>query len=494
MKLEFSGAARNVTGSKHLLHVNGKKILLDCGLFQGHRREAIEANLNFPFDAREIDALVLSHAHIDHSGAIPILVKKGFRGPIYCTHATRDLCSIMLRDSAYIQEKDADWVRKKLKDPEAEPLYTMEDAEKSLSLFRSVRYHQIFSPAPGVKVRFLDAGHILGSAMEEWEIEDKDIGKTIRLGFTGDLGRKSLPILRDPEQLENLDLLITESTYGNRLHDEIADVEEKFSKEVGEALARQGKIIIPAFAVGRTQEILYLVRELQKEKKLPSFPVFIDSPLATSATEIFALHPECYDKELQKLIHAKQDPFCPDCNGVRFTQDVEESKALNNFPGPAMIISASGMCEAGRIRHHLKNNIEDQKNLILIVGFMAENTLGRKIVEGENPVNIFGDPYQLNAEVKIYNAFSAHADLNGLLRFARSCGKPKSVFLVHGEDQSMKDFRQSLSKEKNLSQSDIEIPTPGDIFELQIDKTWKKLNYTNDISRNLLGGDWPELK
>ena len=267
MKLEFSGAARYVTGSKHLFHINGKKILLDCGLFQGRRKQSMRANLKFPFNASEIDAVVLSHAHIDHSGALPILVKEGFTGPIYCTHATHDLCSIMLRDSAYIQEKDAEWLRRKRKVRDAEPLYTLADAEKTLSLFRSIDYGQKISVCKGVEVTFEDAGHILGSAVELWEIFDQDTEQHIRLGFTGDLGRKDLPILKDPTQLENLDILITESTYGDRLHDEIKDVEEHFAKEVNEAVERNGKIIIPAFAVERTQEILYVILEMQHAKK-----------------------------------------------------------------------------------------------------------------------------------------------------------------------------------------------------------------------------------
>ncbi|MCF7830783.1 MBL fold metallo-hydrolase [Candidatus Gracilibacteria bacterium] len=492
MKLEFSGAARNVTGSKHLLHVNGKKILLECGMFQGHRTEALEANMTFPFAVTEIDAVVLSHAHIDHSGSLPLLVKKGYRGPIYCTHATRDLCSIMLKDSAYIQEKDAEWIKKKLKDPKAEPLYTIADAERALTLFRSVGYKQEFSPAPGCKVTFHDAGHILGSALEEWEIEDQDIGKTVRFGFTGDLGRKSLPILKDCEQLKNLDILITESTYGNRLHDEISDVADKLAKEVNEAYKRGGKIIIPSFAVGRSQELLYLLRELEHDKKIKPLPIFLDSPLASAATEIFRLHPECYDDELKEMMDRGEDPFAPE-GGVQFTEDVEQSKALNNFPGSAVIISASGMCEAGRIRHHLINTISDPKNLILVVGFMAENTLGRKIVEKENPINIFGDPYELKAEVQIYNAFSAHADQRRLLRFAGSCGDPKAVFCVHGEDEAMVEFRKKLKTRKHLAKADIFIPAPGDIFEITKTKKWKKLDEVNETSRSILGGEWPEL-
>ncbi len=389
MQIEFAGAAQNVTGSKHLLHVNGKTILLDCGLFQGHFKESDEANRHLPFVASKIDALVLSHAHIDHCGAIPLLVKNGFTGPIYCTHATRDLCSIMLMDSASIQEKDAEWMDKKGKAKGAQPLYTTADTEKAMTLFRSVSYEQPFVVAPGVKVTFFDAGHILGSAMELWEIQDQETHQFIRLGFTGDLGRKGLPILKDPAQLENLDILLTESTYGNRLHDEIRDAEGALGEAIKGAIARKGRIYIPAFAMGRTQEILYILKDLTKRKIIPPLPIFVDSPLASSATEIFRIHPECFDDSVNQMLEQGADPFC-DEQSVQFTKTVEESKALNDYPGPAIIISASGMCEFGRIRHHLANNISDPNNLILIVGYMAENTLGRKLVEHENPVNIFG--------------------------------------------------------------------------------------------------------
>ncbi len=484
MKIEFSGAARGVTGSKHLLHINGKKILLDCGLFQGKRKQSILANKNFPFDATQIDAVVLSHAHIDHSGALPILVKNGFRGTIFCTHATRDLCSIMLRDSAYIQERDAEWVRKKLKDPNAEPLYTIDDAEKTLSFFRSLPYHQKFSPAPNVFVKFLDAGHILGSSLEEWEIFDDKTKQNIRLGFTGDLGRKDLPILEDSEQLENLDFLLTESTYGNKFHDEIADVELHFAQKINETFERGGKILIPAFAVGRTQEILYLLRKLVTEKKIKPIPIFVDSPLATNATKIFSLHPECFDDEMQALLEKGEDPFY-EGNGVQFTRDVEESKALNEFPGPAIIISASGMCEAGRIRHHLVNQISDPKNMLLVIGWMANNTLGRKLVEGENPVNIFGVAHEVNAEVVIYNAFSGHADQKGLLNFASKVGEPNSVFCVHGENSQILIFQEKLKELPNLKTADVYAPKPGDIYDLIPGKKFKKSHEVNEISKQL---------
>lgn len=487
MKLEFSGAARNVTGSKHLMHINGKKILLDCGLFQGRRKQTIYANMNFPFDASSIDAVVLSHAHIDHCGTLPYLVKKGFSGPIYCTPATQSLCEIMLMDSGYIQEKDAEYVKKKLKDPDAEPLYTIEDARAVMPLFKSIPYGVPFAPAPGTTVRFHDAGHILGSAMEEWDIEDRDTGQTIRFGFTGDLGRKDLPILKDPAQLENLDVLITESTYGNRLHDEIIDVEDQLVEVVKRTADRGGKIFVPAFAVERTQEVLYVLRMLMDEGKMPAIPIYVDSPLATSATQIFRKHKECFDSELREMLEDGQDPFCPDCGDIFFTRSVEESKALNETPGPFIVISANGMCEAGRIRHHLKNSIGDVRHTVMVVGYMAENTLGRKLVDGVSPVKIFGDPYPVRCETKIFNAFSGHADQKGLLHFAANVGNPKDIFLVHGEEKSMLTFRDRLEELDNLEDAEVHIPSPGHIFELQPGKKWKKLHEVNHVSEMMFG-------
>ena len=474
MKIEFFGATRGVTGSKHLLHINGKKILLECGLFQGCRKESIERNMEFPFDPAEIDMMVLSHAHIDHSGAIPALVKNGFEGPIYCTHATRDLCSIMLKDSAYIQEKDNEWIRKKLKDPDAEPIYTIEDAEKAITQFRSVSYGQKVPITSGVSMRFLDAGHILGSAVEEWDILDDETGQRIRLGFTGDLGRHDLPILHDPTQLENLDVLITESTYGNRLHDEIESVEEHLAKKINETVQRGGKILIPAFAVERTQEILFVLRDLIMAGKIPALPTFIDSPLAMRATEIFRLHPECFDKELNAMMKHDKDPFSEEHN-VQFTRSVDESKALNHFPGSAIIISASGMCEAGRIRHHLINQISDPRNMLMVVGFMAENTLGRKLVDGASSVNIFGDPYEVKADVVIYNAFSGHADQNDLLHYVRHCGKPKSIFCVHGEEKQIEVYREEILKLPNCTDTKVFIPHFKEGFVLGEGKRFVKV-------------------
>jgi len=488
MKIEFAGAAQGVTGSKHLFHVNGKKILLDCGLFQGRRKQALKWNMTLPFNAEDIDILVLSHAHIDHSGAIPLLVKNGFKGEIYCTHATRDLCTVMLRDSAHIQERDAEWVAKKLHEPEIKPLYTIEDAEKALSLFRSVNYHQKIRLAHGVYVTFHDAGHILGSAVEEWEIHDEDTHQDIRLGFTGDLGRKQLPILKDREQLKNLDFLLSESTYGDRLHDEIHQVEEQLAKKINETIDRRGKILIPAFAVERTQEILYVLRSLSHHGKIPKIPIFIDSPLAVSATDIFRLHPECFDEKLSKLLDEGKDPFSEE-NGVQFIRSVDESKALNDFPGSCFIVSASGMCEFGRIKHHLANNISDPKNTVLIVGWMAQNTLGRHLIEGENPIHIFKKEYEVRADIDVYNAFSGHADQKGLLEFAAGAGDLRNIFLVHGEKKQQNVFKEKLKELNNTKNAEIFIPAPGDFYELTSDKKFVKSHEVNEISKALFADE-----
>ncbi len=408
MQLEFVGAAQTVTGSKHILRANGKTFLLDCGMFQGRRRESDEANRFLPLKTNEIDAMILSHAHIDHAGLIPLLVKNGYSGPIYCTHATRDLCSIMLQDSARIQTHDAEHLSRKL-GKTIEPLYSEEDARAAIMQFRSVSYEQKIPLHTGVFMTFHDAGHILGSALEEWEIDDEETGEHIRFGFTGDLGRKHLPILREPVQLKDLDILITESTYGNRFHDEISQIEEKLTKVINDTVDRGGKIFIPAFAVERTQEILYVLRLLMHQGKIMKLPIYIDSPLATGATDIFKIHPECFDQE---VLEAKDEGLFPflEGEGVRFVRSVEESKGLDRINYPAIIIAASGMVEYGRIVHHVANNIEDSRNLLLAIGFMAENTLGRKLLEGATEVTIFDEVKKVKMQIAVFNAFSGHAD------------------------------------------------------------------------------------
>ncbi|MBN1399250.1 MAG: MBL fold metallo-hydrolase [Anaerolineae bacterium] len=428
-----------------LMTVNGSRILVECGLFQGHRQEAFERNRNLPFDASAIDAMVLSHAHIDHSGNIPNLVRSGFGGNIYTTSATRDLCSYMLRDSAHIMEADVGYVNKYRRRkglPPAKPIYTIEDATQSLTHFVSLDYERKIWIGPHVALTFYDAGHILGSAVCAFDIQEQ--GRSYRLLFTGDLGRPNLPILRDPQPVSDVDYLITESTYGTRLHETIEDAETKLKQVVNETAARGGKVIIPAFSVGRTQEIVYALHRLVDADQIPRLPVFVDSPLSVNATEVFRLHPEYYDEEARQFMLEDQDPF--GFGQLRYIRQVEESKALNDRKDPMVIISASGMCEAGRILHHLKNNIEDSRNTVLFVGFQAEHTLGRRILEGHEQVPIFGEPYTLRAQVERIDGYSAHADRNELLDYIQKLrpSRLKRAIVVHGDEESSLGFEQAL--------------------------------------------------
>ncbi|HLV36524.1 MAG TPA: MBL fold metallo-hydrolase [Spirillospora sp.] len=438
MRITFYGAARTVTGSQHLIEVNDHRILLDCGLYQGHRAEARERNQHLPFDARAVDVMVLSHAHIDHSGNIPNLVKSGFQGDIICTYATRDLCATMLLDSAYIQERDVEYVnkrrRKRGEDP-VEPIYTRKDALDSLRAFTAQSYNRPHHIAPGVTVTLLDAGHMLGSAIVVLDLEDRDSHSDVRLVFSGDLGRSGIPIIRDPETVESADVLILESTYGNRLHPPYPDANKELERIINETYQRGGKVIVPAFAVGRTQQLVYTLNRLARAGDIPTLPIYVDSPLAIDATAIYRLHPEVYDEEILDFMaqgDGRGDPF--DFGGLIYTRQVEESKKLNFLREPAIIISASGMAENGRILHHLKNNIEDPKNTVLIIGWQAENTLGRKLVEKEPVVKIFGEPYQNNARCEVINGFSGHADHDELIDWVGAMrDKPRRTFLVHGE-------------------------------------------------------------
>lgn len=464
MQIEFLGGAQSVTGTCHLITVNGRKILLDCGLYQGKRSESFSRNRDLPFDAGAVDAMVLSHAHIDHSGNIPNLVKSGFRGSIYCTHATRDLASIMLQDAGHIQEKDAEYVNKKQEKkglPPIEPIYTVKDALLALEQFVSLNYRRPIKLFEDITVTFYDAGHILGSAVSLLEIREN--GRDLRLVFSGDLGRPNMPILRDPDVLLDADVLLTESTYGGRYHDDYDTVHDKLARIVNETHRRRGKMIVPAFSVGRTQDLVYALNRLTMENKIPSQPIFVDSPLSVNATEIFREHPECYDEETREMVNNNRDPF--GFSRLQYIKDVEESKKLNTMSEPCIIISASGMCEAGRILHHLANNIENERNTILIVGFMAENTLGRRLVEKNPIVKIFGESLQLRAQVSKLNAFSAHADHDELLayisRFDRE--RMKNIFVLHGEPLQSQALAEGIG---SIGFSNIRIPRFGEKVEI----------------------------
>ncbi len=443
MQLTFHGAAQTVTGSMHLLEANGRRILLDCGLYQGRRAEAYERNSHFPFDPRSIDAVILSHAHIDHSGNLPTLVKQGFRGNILCTAATRDLAAIMLRDSADIQVSDARFaskIRAKHGEGPVSPLYTPEDAEQTITRLVGYAYGRSFQPTRGVTATFYDAGHILGSATTLLEITEK--GRTVRLAFTGDLGRRNLTILRDPEPIVYADYLITESTYGNQPHEPLAAAEARMARLINATWARKGHVIIPAFAVGRTQEVVYALHRHQLAGIIPSLPVYVDSPLAIDATEIFRLHPECFDQETVDFLCRYEDPF--GFRRLRYVRSVEESKRLNHMEEPFVVVAASGMCESGRVLHHLKHGIEDERNAVLLVSFQAENTLGRRLADGHRQVPIFGEQYQVRAHVETINGFSAHADRDDLLWWIGQIGGLKRAFVVHGIPQAAESLAAAL--------------------------------------------------
>ena len=466
MKIQFIGGARTVTGSQHLLTINGKKILLECGLFQGRRKDTYEKNKSFKFDPNEIDALILSHAHIDHSGNIPNLVKNGFDGPIYATSATVDLCDIMLRDSAHLQERDVEWLNKKRKNKnqaQEEALYSLEDVERALKNFAVVNYNTITEIFPGTNATFNDAGHILGSASILLEIEE-DHGKKFRFGFSGDIGRHETPIIRDPDYLRDLDVLIMESTYGNRIHTHSDEVEEEVAKVVREVFDRKGKIIIPAFAVGRTQMLVYVLHKLFDQNRIPEIPIYVDSPLAVNATKVFKEHHECFDRETNRIfLESGDDPF--GFGRLKYISTVDQSKELNELKDPMIIISASGMAEGGRILHHLANNIGNPKNLVLFVGYAAEHTLARKIMDGMERVNILGDEYSVKCQIKTMDYFSGHADQNELLDYLQLNPQKrlKNIFLVHGEEDQALPLREKILQ-KGYKKADF--PISGEKFVL----------------------------
>jgi metallo-beta-lactamase family protein len=455
VKITFLGAAQTVTGSCFLVETESVSFLVDCGLHQGSAQEEELNRLPFPFNTDDIDFVLLTHAHIDHSGRIPKLYATGYRGPVYATQATTDLCRIMLPDSGHIHEKEQEWRnRKALRagKPQEDPLYTMEDAVKSCNLFQSYKYDVSFNPVPDVRVKFRDAGHILGSAVIEiWIRED---GQTSKLVFTGDLGNNDMPILRDPTIIDGADYLVIESTYGDRLHRKASDEVERFVTAITETIDRGGNVIIPSFAVGRTQEVIYqLFKEEQKyrdrREKFLRTPVYIDSPLATSATEVFRKNTDCYDEETKAYIADGKNPL--DFSDLHFTQSVEDSKWLNEDESSKIIISASGMCDAGRIKHHLKHNLWRRESTILFVGYQAQGTLGRRIVDGASQVRIFGEDITVRAQVEMIEGFSGHADRDGLVNWiAAMKQKPAKILLVHGEPESIQSFSETLSRRFGL--------------------------------------------
>ena len=446
-KIRFLGAAQQVTGSMHLVETGAGRLLVDCGMYQGRREEARQRNLHLPQEALGADAVILTHAHIDHSGSLPTLVKAGFGGRIFGTPATRDLCAYMLRDSARIQVQDAEYLNRRFGDEPGwrpiAPIYDENDAIAALGQFVGVPYGQPFSPLPGLSATLVEAGHILGSAQVHLDVPDG--GQTRRLVFSGDLGRKDLPILRDPAPIDRADYLVMESTYGDRVHAPVADMEDQLAAVVHDTVAKKGKVIIPAFAVGRTQEIVYALHKLFLAGRIPEVPIFVDSPLAVNVTTVFRSHPECYDAETRRFVDENGPAFT--FSTLRYVENRDDSIKLNDLKEPAIIISASGMCESGRVLHHLKNNVGDERNTILIVGFMAQHTLGRRLVERRPRVRILGVERDLYARVVVMNGFSAHADKNGLEAYARGARGARRVFLVHGEPDQQAPLIELLRKD-----------------------------------------------
>jgi metallo-beta-lactamase family protein len=460
VRLTFWGAAGQVTGSMHLLEAAGARILLDAGLFQGRRAEAHTLNVQLPFDARRIDAVVLSHAHIDHSGRLPLLVKEGFHGPVYATPATRDLSAVMLADAAHIQEKDHEFLRHRGKvGIESEPLYSLPDAIAVQDLMVGVPYRRVFYLRKHLALDFLEAGHILGSAAVDLRVSE---GGNHRLVFSGDIGRSGLPIVRDPEPPTGpIDTLVIEATYADRQHESFQDAESRLAAAVRRTAARGGKVLIPAFAVGRAQELIYSLHRLSREEQIPQVPIYLDSPLAVDITTVFRMHPEVFDRR-ERFIEVTNELF--DFPLLRYVREVPDSKALDTSNGPAVIIAASGMAESGRILHHLAHGIGDHRNLVLFVGFQAEHTLGRRIQDGQEKVRIFGQEYERRAEVESITGYSAHADRDELRAWVRRLGGPiRRAFVVHGEPAALEAMATILRDE---GIKDVRVPNHGESFEL----------------------------
>ena len=453
----FRGAAHTVTGSMHQLTANGKTLLLDCGLFQGKRSESFQRNRDFPFRAKDVSAVLLSHAHVDHCGNLPNLVRRGFAGPIYCTPATRALAAVMLGDAAKIQEEDANYLnRKRVKDqPKVEPLFDARDVFRTLTRLQAVKYGDRVSVGKGMEATFVDAGHLLGSAMISVHITTP--AGTRRLTFTGDVGRPGLPILRDPEPVPACDLLISESTYGGHTHEPVDETAEKLGEVVRRTVERGGRVIIPAFAVGRTQTVVYFLHQLITAGKLPAVPVFVDSPMATRASEVFANHTECFDEETLTLLAAQPDLFGE--RYVRYVETVNESVKLNYRPGPCVIIAASGMCEAGRVLHHLKHGLGNPLNTILIAGYQAAETLGRRLVDKRPEVRVLGQLCPVRAEIVVLNGLSSHADHGDMLRMLGALDRSTRVRLVHGEPDRAAKLQDGL---KGIGFADVEVPDRGE--------------------------------
>lgn len=464
VSLQFCGGARTVTGSIHLVKTGHSNVILDCGLFQGKRDEFYLVNSHFSFDPQDLDACVLSHAHIDHCGNIPTLIKQGFRGNIYSTPSTRDLCRYMLPDSGYIQEEDIKYVNKINKKrglPPREALYTAKEGEKALKYFRTLDYHNKFPITKDVDLTFYEAGHILGSTMPVLDVRTQK--ENIRIAYAVDLGRMNMPLLRNPEIPKGINYLIIESTYGGRKHDEIRNAEKELIDAIEKAVERGGKIIIPCFALERTQLIVFFIGELIKRKRLKKLPIYVDGPLAVNLTEVFRHNWENFDEDTQAIFKKDGDPLGYD--NITYIKNSEESKKLNDLDKPAIIISASGMCENGRILHHLKNNIENPNNMIIVIGYMAKDTLGRKIVDRNPTVRIFGRPYDLNAEIVTLNAFSSHADKDGLLEYVSNCTESlRGVFIVHGEPEQAEVLKENIKKKLGIK---ARIPAKDDVAVLK---------------------------